>query len=1110
MESIPLFNPYTMSDDLILKVQTAHESDFKKILSIIQNNQKKNAPKHIVIYGPGGMGKSFLLRRLQIHFKPYKTIGFFLFPEISSHMFCANDFLKHIQQFLYLKNSTFEESINHFNTWEENCLIIEQLIKKLQYRHMVVGVENLHLLLTDQGIFSSPDQRDRLQKLLQKKTWLTLITTHSGKISQDLTDFFEVFTRCDLSDWTELDHKKYLNKIFTMHQRKDTECPKIKEHALPEFTGGLPRHTVIMTDILRHKDIFSTISAIKTTIDYLTPYFQNQFFSIPPPNRLIIDALIHRNSPGTTKELADYMHLNETDILQNISWLLDHQYLNEIPQENNTIKYSVKNRMFVLYYRMRHGKTPSLFNDESLTLVSEFLTTFYEHHDLINMARKCFSQGNTAVAIELLHIILSHMGFSISRIPWKNDIPLLFQAIEISSSLNFQLPTSEKKAAVIHQQIRNLFEASQYSPNDLNINQFSNQMTGNLFINEKMCRFLFQKCIHNHLSKDQWIDLEIFLIRQEFKVRMAYGNFLMPLMKRIQDNDIIPDVIREARMNRLKQNDPDIYHALIAFCCDRLPFTVSCKDHLEAHRNCLSWTSRIEFQVVHLEQIGWHLGCLKMYDEAISFFQKALIIRKKQHNVIQEAWISGQLGWCHQRLKAYDISLNYHQNAARIYHDANDVMNYTWNIGCIGRIHGKCSRYEAALKMHYQAIDALKDHTDIKQIAWNWSRIARNQTCLRRYDKAMNAHQTALALLEKDSDNELKAWNLEGLAWIYGKIAQHDDAIKAQQQALKYRSQDGNIAQQAWNLEGIGWSLGKLGRFEEALKVLNRALKIRKKTNHKKGQAWNLEGIARFLGRLGRYHEAIAAHEHALIIQNSENNYDRQIWNYRGIAWNYKEMKDYQQSITILKQAMKCAEKSENTYWQAALWALIGWNLHHNHRLADSINAHEMAISFYQTVNNNDGIIESAGQMAISYFILGQTGRAWHVMDHYGAVTHFPNKMIARIGEVIIYLKRNVRQTIAYRTSLNIIDGLLFRRNQWDISSIMQTFLMSLILADLEIKFIHTLARYIKKQVQADRQLQAIFDLIEFIYQKWQPEYLAQLDVNRRQDVESLINKIYV
>jgi hypothetical protein len=41
MESIPLFNPYTMSDDLILKVQTAHESDFKKILSIIQNNQKK-------------------------------------------------------------------------------------------------------------------------------------------------------------------------------------------------------------------------------------------------------------------------------------------------------------------------------------------------------------------------------------------------------------------------------------------------------------------------------------------------------------------------------------------------------------------------------------------------------------------------------------------------------------------------------------------------------------------------------------------------------------------------------------------------------------------------------------------------------------------------------------------------------------------------------------------------------------------------------------------------------------------------------------------------------------------------------------------------------------
>jgi tetratricopeptide (TPR) repeat protein len=1104
MEAIPLFNPYTMSDDQLLKVQTAHETDFKKILSIIQNNQQKFDSKHIVINGSAGAGKSFLLRRLQIHFKPYQTIAFLLFPEVPLHMFCANDFLKHIQQFLFVKNSAFEKSEDDTNTWEDNCRLIEQQVKKLQYNHIILGIENLHLLLSDQGIFFS--QKDQLQNFLKNTSWLTLITTHSGQYAHQLAAFFDSLYQCDLSDWTDLDHEKYIHKIFTMHQPNSDGYPEIKQNAVRQFTGGLPRHTAIMADILRHKDIFATISALETKIDCLTPYFQNQFFSLASCKQLIIVALIHRNTPSTIPELADQIHLNETDISQHIDWLIEHEYLNEISQTNNTIAYALKNRLFVLYYRMRHGTMPDLLNKRTLAHMSEFLTTFYENHDLIKMAQKCFSQGNTTDARELLHIILSQKGFVITQIPWKNDIPLLFQAIDICFFQDFQLSKSEKKAALIHQQIRDLIEASQYLPNGLNISQFSYLITGNLFINEKTCRFLFQKCICNHLSHDQWIDLDLFFARQHLKMRMAYGDFLMPLLNRMKNDEIIPDVIREVRMNRLKQNDPDIYYALIAFCIDRLPFSISCAEQLEAHRNCLRWTKDITYQVVHLEQIGWHLGCLKKYDEAIAFFQKALDIRKKQNNFIQQAWISGQLGWCHQLLKAYDISYDYHKNACKIYHDATDFINYAWNLGCIGRIHGKCGRYEAALKKHQHAIDMLEDHPDIKQIAWNWSRIARNQTCLKRYDKAMNAHQTALELLEQDSDNDLKAWNLEGLAWIYGKVAQHDDAIKTQQQALKYRSQEGNISQQAWNLEGIGWSLGKLGRFEEALKVLNRALKVREKTNHQKGQAWNLEGIARFLGRLGRHDEALVAHERALIIQKNENNHERQIWNYRGMAWNHKEMKDYEQSIHILKHALEFAEKSENKYWQAALWALIGWDYHQIHQLADAIMAHEMAISFYQTLNNDAGVMENAGQIAINYFILGQTGRAWNVLDHYGTAAQCPNKIIARLGEVIIYLIRNVRQNMAYRTAVNIIEGLLLRRNQWDISSIFQMFLLSLILSDLEIGFIHKVARYIKKRFQADNQLLTIFDLIEYIYLKWQPEYLAQLDVNRRQAVESLID----
>ena len=1110
MDAISRFNPYTMSEEQVLNLQTAHETDLNKILSVIQNNQKPLTSKHIVICGPGGIGKSFLLRRLQIHFKPYKTINFILFPEIPSHMYCANDFLIKIKQSLLYENDTVKISAPDTNIWQKNIQILDQLIEKSDYNHMIIGIENLHLMLSDHGIFSHPKQKEKLQDLLQNKSWLTLITTHRSIPTDVSPPLFESFYKYHLSEWTELDHENYLNTIFKIYQRSRTEHPTIKKNALYHFTGGMPRNAVIMADIIRHKDIQTIINALEETIDWLTPYFQNQFLSLMPQLRLLIDGLICGKEPCTISELANRVQLDETEISQNVLWLVNHGYLNSHIKENNSTTYFVKDRLFVQYYRMRHGGSPIENNKKKLSTLSDFLTTFYDHADLNKIAQDYYTQGNIILAKELLHIILTHAKFSIDLLPWKEDPALLFQAIEICFSPNFQLPTSEKKGAIIHQQIRILLEASQYLPKFFDIKRFACEITGHLFINEKISRFLFQKCINNQITYNQWLDLDLFFIRQEYKMRMAYGDFLMPLVSQLQHDEIIPDLIREARINRIKQSAPGIYHALVAFCHERFPFEISSTNQLEAHRACLAMTKNSEFQVFHLEQIGWHCGCLKAYNESIQYFQKALTIRKKQNNLLKQAWILGQIGWCYQLLKQYDISLKNHEKACMIYDDANEYIHCAWNIGCMGRIHGKLGHYEAALEKHQEAIALLEKYPDIKLTAWNWSRIARNQTCLKCYDLAMDSHQTALELLKIENDNDLQAWNLEGLAWIYGKVNQHDDAIKTQQQALKLRSQEGNISQQAWNLEGIGWSLGKLGRFEEAIKVLNRALKVRERSNNQKGQAWNLEGIARYLGNLERFDEAIAAHKRALVFQNKENNYERQIWNHRGIAWNYKKMSEYDKSLHTLKQALDCAEKSKNIYWQASIWALIGWNLHQKHCMSDSIKAHEMAVSLYKELKNGAGVLENAGQMAINYFILGQTGRAWNVLDHYGASSQCPNKMIVRLGEVVIYLIRNVRHNIAYRTAINIIDGLLLRHQQWNISPALQAFLLLLMMANLDINFIHRLARYIKKQYQWDsnNQFQAVIDLVEYVHQGGHVDYLNQLDSNRRLRVESLINAI--
>ncbi|KPA08826.1 hypothetical protein MHK_010981 [Candidatus Magnetomorum sp. HK-1] len=1115
MQIIPRFNPYTMTDDQVLKLQTGQESSLKWALSAIQNNQNQESSTHIAICGPHGSGKSFFMRRLQIHFKPYKTISCFLFPEFQTHIYHPDDFLISIQSFF--SNEQGFKMIPQWHThssdnWQNNCDLLNKLLEKSPYNHLIVCIENLNLLLSNHGAFSAEADQLHLKFFLENSPWLTLVTTNSySNLSKSVSAFFENFENHDLSMWKESDQEEFIKKMFRMNDVSADAQELIKFKALKRFTGGSPRNTVIMADILQHKHIFKTSHALESTIDILTPFYQHLLFEMQPNQRLLIDAIIRGGEPCSLEKLAHRLQSKESDIHASVLSLVNAGYLTSEKNKQDLSILYLTDRLFSHYYRMRHVHTQK--RTGMLSVVSEFLTTFYDHQELKKYAEEFYWEGNLLISQDLMHITLSHAGLNVDLLPWQDDPPSLFMAMDLCQSNTYDPPKSEKKALFQRNQLLDLFVSTQYGPEYINKRMLGKNILGSLFLNEKSRQYLFKRCIQNKLSYDQWIDMDLYFALERVQVKSGYKDILIQLMDQMACGEIIPDVIRESSMNRLKNNDSEIYHVLIAFFSDRLPFEMSSSDQYESHKICLNKMAKSnDYKAFHLEQMGWHKGCLKQFTEANKYFQQALDIRKKNGQIKRIAWIFGQMGWCYQSLKDYDLSLQFHENACEYYTRVEDLISMAWNIGCIGRIYGKNKQYEIAIKKHHEALRLLEQQKDTVLSGWNWSRIARNLTRLKRYDEAMNAHQKAMTMIENEKNKDLEAWNLEGMAWIYGKINQYDDAITTQQKALKYRSQEGNISQQAWNLEGIGWSLGKLGRYEEALKVLNRALKIREKTDHISGQAWNLEGIARHLGNLGNHDESIVAHERALVLQKKNKNIERQIWNFRGIAWNYKEISNYEQSIKYLKKALKESEKSDNSYWQAALWGLIGWDLRRTHRVAEAIHAHEKAITFFKAQKNSSAIQENAGQIAINYFILGQTGRAWHVLDHYGQSIRLPKKLMARIADAVIYLEKNVRKETAFKTGTNILDGIWYRRKQWDESYLIQCFFLSLIKAGIDIYFIQRLVHHMQKRCgnSLNTEFEIIVALIKYIYSGKNRQHLAKMNPEQRQAVEALIDALGV
>ena len=167
MKHVARFNPYLMTDDQVLSLNTGREKELKFSLDIIEKNiQRKNSLQHLLIHGPRGIGKSFFLRLLQIQLFKLPNIKMILLPEEQLNVYQPSDLLRVIKNHL-LENdesanigSWFAESRD---AWLKQAKELEDQLNKAQ-THLVVGVENFDLLFSKAGAFAKNEHQYMLRE----------------------------------------------------------------------------------------------------------------------------------------------------------------------------------------------------------------------------------------------------------------------------------------------------------------------------------------------------------------------------------------------------------------------------------------------------------------------------------------------------------------------------------------------------------------------------------------------------------------------------------------------------------------------------------------------------------------------------------------------------------------------------------------------------------------------------------------------------------------------------------------------------------------------------------------------------------------------------------
>lgn len=397
------FNAHTKTDDDVVETFIVRKNILSRILQQVEIGVKGKLQKHFLISGSRGMGKSTLLRRLEIamqnesescHLLPI------LFPEEQYNIDRLSKFWLNSLDALadnFEEENNFEETnlldklIEELTDLKDEtkvsqraCDYLQEVCRKYR-RQPVFLIDNFDILFD--GI--SKEQRENLAKQIETKGSPFFIAASSHEIDTATEEeqlFFKDFEKIQLDRLSQSEMRELLlvlaektgkSEIFDDIYRKTAQLD-----ALHSLTGGNPRIAIFMFHLLANglsSKIFENLNAL---LDIITPLYKSNFEQLSKQSQIIVDALALNWDPCDLDLLSHITKLDNNTLASQLDRLVKNGWVERtgrFSEEKNRVvvrikNYSLRERFFNIWYIMRRASRRQRGDLRSLTF---FLETFY-------------------------------------------------------------------------------------------------------------------------------------------------------------------------------------------------------------------------------------------------------------------------------------------------------------------------------------------------------------------------------------------------------------------------------------------------------------------------------------------------------------------------------------------------------------------------------------------------------------------------------------------------------------------------------------------------------------------------------------------------------------
>jgi DNA-binding MarR family transcriptional regulator len=377
---VHLYRPQRTEVEVLEAISVAREPLLRDILGRMERWEPGSSRQHYLLIGPRGIGKTHLLRVIEHRLRHQPELRSRWVPAVLAEDFygVANigDLLLEVLRVVAEATEVeiLEETYRSIRFEDDDAKVCDRCLDAFRAhleqtgRGVVLMVENFDRLLERQ--LKKQKEVRRLRRILIEEEWLVALCTsptYLNAVMEPAEPFFEFFRVQLLAELTQDQQQEMFWKLAdadaaagaaaaVAELRAEASRWSSRLRALYHFTGGNPRLTVMLYDLVAHRQITAVRNELDLLLDQLTPFYQDRMKEVSEQEAKVLEAMALMTEGCNPTELAKATRMLARTVRAVLSRLEKGGYVQREERRRKQTIYVIPERFFRIWHQMNHSR----------------------------------------------------------------------------------------------------------------------------------------------------------------------------------------------------------------------------------------------------------------------------------------------------------------------------------------------------------------------------------------------------------------------------------------------------------------------------------------------------------------------------------------------------------------------------------------------------------------------------------------------------------------------------------------------------------------------------------------------------------------------------------